>query len=140
MNYYPAILAVFATLFYGSASAAPLPAKGNDGSVGVASWYSRADRGVKKTTANMEKFSDKKHTCAAWNLPFNTLVRVTNLVNGKSVVVRVNDRGPAKHLVRKGRIIDLTKAAFLKIADPGDGLIPIKVYALQTGSLPRAER
>lgn len=139
MNYYPVIIAVLAALLSGSASAAQPPSKSKDGSVGVASWYSRADRGVKKTTANMEKFSDKKHTCAVWNLPFNTLVRVTNLVNGKSVVVRVNDRGPAKHLVRKGRIIDLTKAAFLKIADPGDGLIPIKVYALKTESPARGE-
>lgn len=130
MKHYMLISTLLAALFCGAAHGAKLPAKYRDRSVGVASWYSRNDRGVKKTTANMERFSDKKHTCAAWDLPFNSFVRVTNLMNGKSVVVRVNDRGPAKHLVRKGRIIDLTKAAFLKIADPGDGLIPIKICRL----------
>ncbi|MEI6634737.1 MAG: septal ring lytic transglycosylase RlpA family protein [Chlamydiota bacterium] len=130
MMKYLAVFALSAALPYSAASAAQAPVKDKDPLVGVASWYSRTDRGIKKTTANMEKFSDKNHTCAVWNLPFNTLVRVTNLVNGKSVVVRVNDRGPAKHLVRKGRIIDLTKGAFLKIADPEDGLIPIKICAL----------
>lgn len=100
---------------------------------GMASWYSKSDRGILKTTANMESFCDKKNTCAVWNIPFNTLVRVTNLLNGKSIVVRVNDRGPAKHLVRRGRIIDLTKGAFSRIAEPGHGLIPIKISALQSG-------
>jgi rare lipoprotein A len=131
MMKYLAVIALSAALPYSAARAAQAPVKGKDPLVGVASWYSRTDRGIRETTANMEKFSDKMHTCAVWNLPFNTLVRVTNLVNGKSVVVRVNDRGPAKHLVRKGRIIDLTKGAFLKIADPGDGLIPIKICALR---------
>lgn len=130
MKQHTLISILLAALFCGGAYGAKIPAKSKDHAVGVASWYSRNDRGVKKTTANMERFSDKKHTCAAWDLPFNSFVRVTNLMNGKSVVVRVNDRGPAKHLVRKGRIIDLTKAAFLKIADPGDGLIPIKICRL----------
>jgi len=101
--------------------------------IGMASWYSKTDRGIHKTTANMESFCDRKNTCAVWNMPFNTLVRVTNLLNGKSIIVRVNDRGPAKHLVKRGRIIDLTKGAFSKIAEPGHGLIPIKISALQSG-------
>lgn len=130
MKKYIAVIVLFAALHTTAADATQTLARGKNSSVGMASWYSRTDRGIRKTTANMERFSDKKHTCAAWHLPFNTMLRVTNLSNGKSVIVRVNDRGPAKRLVRKGRIIDLTKAAFLKIADPGDGLIPIKVCRL----------
>ncbi len=130
MNRFMAAFAFIAAVSCGSAASAQPPDEPVGHRVGLASWYSRTDPGVKKTTANMEKFSDKKHTCAVWGLPLNSRVRVTNLVNGKSVVVRVNDRGPAKRLARKGRIIDLTKAAFLEIADPGEGLIPIKICGL----------
>jgi len=98
--------------------------------LGLASWYSNADRGIGTHTANRETFSDKKNACAIWNLPFNSLVRVTNLANGKSIVVRVNDRGPSKYLVRKGRLIDLTKAAFSKIAELDEGLIEIEMVVL----------
>jgi rare lipoprotein A (peptidoglycan hydrolase) len=99
--------------------------------IGLASWYSEADRGIRKSTANMERFSDRKDACAIWSLPFNTLIKVTNLINGKSIIVRVNDRGPSKDLVRQGRVIDLTRGAFSKIAELGDGLIPIKIVCLQ---------
>ena len=94
---------------------------------GMASWYSEEDPGVLETTADMEYFDDTRLTCAMWDVPFNTILKVTNLENGKSVFVRVNDRGPAKRLVREGRIIDLTKAAFSRISDLENGLINIKV-------------
>ena len=94
---------------------------------GMASWYSENDPGILKTTANMERFSDEKLTCAMWGLAFNTILKVTNTGNGKSVFVRVNDRGPAKRLVQKGRIVDLTKSAFAKIADLEKGLIHVKI-------------
>jgi len=94
---------------------------------GIASWYSEDDPGVLKTTANMEIFDDQKLTCAIWDIPFNTLIKVTNISNGKSVVVRVNDRGPARRLVSQGRIIDLSKSAFAKIADLDKGLIDIEL-------------
>jgi rare lipoprotein A len=97
---------------------------------GVASWYSESDAGILATTANMELFDDEQLTCAIWDIPFNTLIRVTNLDNGKSIIVRVNDRGPAKRLVRKGRIIDLTKEAFSRIADLDNGLIKVKITIL----------
>jgi rare lipoprotein A len=127
------VLALSSILSHGLACADGLNTNGKNHVTGIASWYSRADLGIRRTTANNETFCDRKNTCAIWGLPFNTLVRVTNMVNGKSVVVRVNDRGPAKRLVRKGRVIDLTRAAFLKIADPGDGLIPITLCALRSG-------
>ena len=99
---------------------------------GLASWYSETDPGVLKTTANMEIFDDRQLTCAIWGVPFGTLLRVTNLENGKEVVVRVNDRGPAKRLVRKGRVIDLTKEAFSMIAHPKKGLVKVKVITLSS--------
>jgi len=91
---------------------------------GKASWYSQNDPGILLTTANMEKFDDSELTCAIWDLPFNTILKVTNLENGKSVLVRVNDRGPARRL---NRAIDLTKQAFSKIADLEKGLADVSV-------------
>ncbi len=89
---------------------------------GKASWYSQNDPGILLTTANMERFDDSLLTCAMWDLPFNTILKVTNLENGKSVLVRVNDRGPARRL---NRPIDLTKEAFSRIADLDKGLADV---------------
>lgn len=97
---------------------------------GEASWYSETDPGILLTTANMEIFNDSELTCAIWGVPFNTLIKVTNVDNDKSVIVRVNDRGPAKRLVRAGRAIDLTKSAFSRLADTGDGLINVELEIL----------
>lgn len=94
---------------------------------GIASWYSEKDPGVLETTANMEEFDDTDLTCAMWDIPFRTILKVTNLENGRSVFVRVNDRGPAKRLVREGRVVDLTRTAFSKIGELEKGLIRVKV-------------
>ncbi len=91
---------------------------------GKASWYSQNDHGILLTTANMEQFDDSQLTCAIWDLPFNTILKVTNLENGKFVIVRVNDRGPAKRL---NRAIDLTKTAFSQICYPDKGLIDVSI-------------
>lgn len=98
--------------------------------LGTASWYSRKSPGIKKTTANMEIFDDTAMTCAMWDAPFNQMLRVTNLENGKSVVVRVNDRGPHKRYVRKGRVVDLSKSAFQKIGNLKKGLVSVRVEFL----------
>ena len=97
---------------------------------GMASWYSEQDPGVLETTANMEAFNDTAFTCAIWDMPFNTFLKVTNLINGKYIYVRVNDRGPAKRLVRQGRVIDLTKSAFATLDDLGKGLIQVSIEIL----------
>lgn len=97
---------------------------------GRASWYSRTDPGINRHTANNEVFDDSKLTCAMWNVPFNQKLLVTNIENGKSIVVRVNDRGPHKRFVRKGRIIDLTKTAFKQIGGTKKGLIRVQVEFL----------
>ena len=97
---------------------------------GKASWYSEQSPGINKHTANNEIFDDSRLTAAMWEVPFNQMVKVTNLENGKSVVVRVNDRGPHKRYVARGRIIDLSKRAFARIASLERGLIRIKLELL----------
>ncbi|MFH1877256.1 MAG: septal ring lytic transglycosylase RlpA family protein [Candidatus Omnitrophota bacterium] len=94
---------------------------------GTASWYAEFSPGIKRTTANMETFRHDKLTCAMWGVPFNTILEVTNAANGKKVFVRVNDRGPAKRLARKGRVIDLTFRAFREIESPEKGLTKVRV-------------
>jgi rare lipoprotein A len=97
---------------------------------GKASWYSKESPGINEFTANNEHFDDTDLTCAMWGVPFNQQIKVTNKANGKSVVVRVNDRGPHYRFVQKGRIIDLTKEAFSRIAQPKSGLIDIELEFL----------
>lgn len=99
--------------------------------IGLASWYSKTDPGILKHTANMEIFDDTELTAAMWDVAFNQKIKVTNLENGLSVVVRVNDRGPHRRLVRQGRIIDLSKQAFLTIASLDKGLIDIQLEFLR---------
>ncbi|WPC71491.1 septal ring lytic transglycosylase RlpA family protein [Aeromonas hydrophila] len=91
---------------------------------GLASYY--ADRYHNKRTASGEPYQRHVNTAAHMELPFGAMVRVTNLANGKSVVVRVNDRGNFP----RGRIIDLSKAAFSAIGNPRAGLIKVKIEAI----------
>jgi len=98
---------------------------------GLASWYAEFSPGIRPTTANMEIFDHDKMTCAIWDLPFNSVLEVTNLSNGRSVTVRVNDRGPAKRLCREGRVIDLTMAAFKEIEDLEAGLVKVRVRVIR---------
>ena len=93
---------------------------------GVASFY--ADKFNGRLTANGERFSNNAMTAAHLTLPFNTMVKVTNKANNKSVVLRINDRGPYV----KGRIIDLSKKA-AKLLDYVDvGLANVKVEVLKS--------
>jgi len=98
---------------------------------GTASWYADFSPGVLKTTANMETFEHERLTCAMWNIPFGTKLEVQDLETGRSVIVRVNDRGPARRLCRKGRVIDLTMGAFQNIADLDKGLTRVRVRILE---------
>ncbi|MCF5908940.1 septal ring lytic transglycosylase RlpA family protein [Aeromonas veronii] len=91
---------------------------------GYASYY--ADRYHGKKTASGEIYRSNLNSAAHMELPFGSMVRVTNLANGKSVVVKVNDRGAFK----SGRIIDLSKSAFGSIANIRDGIIKVKVEVL----------
>ena len=98
---------------------------------GLASWYSETDPAINLHTANGEIFDDTRMTCASWDFPFGTLLKVTNLKNGKSVVCRVNDRGPAKRL---GRLIDVTKHAYNTIASTKSGLTEVSVAVISLES------
>lgn len=82
-------------------------------------------------TASGERFNENDLTAAMWDVKFGTKVKVTNLANGKSVVVRITDRGPAKRLVKKGRVIDLSKGSFSRIADLKQGVIKVKVEVVK---------
>jgi rare lipoprotein A len=87
-----------------------------------ASYYATGSR-----TANGESFDPNGLTAAHKELPFNTRVRVTNLANGKSVVVRINDRGPFV----SGRCLDLARGAFVTIASVSAGVINARYEVLR---------
>lgn len=91
---------------------------------GKASFY--ADKFDGRTTASGEKYSHQKATCAHLNLPFGTLIKVTNIENGKYVVVRVNDRGP----FAPDRIIDLSRSAAEKLDFIGKGVAEVRIEVL----------
>lgn len=94
---------------------------------GVASWYGQKFHG--KKTASGEVYDMYQMTAAHPTLPLPSYVRVTHLANGKSVVVRVNDRGPFLH----GRIIDLSYAAAQKIGIAAKGTGEVEVEAIVAG-------
>jgi rare lipoprotein A len=91
---------------------------------GTASYYGKAHHG--KRTASGERFNQNALTAAHRTLPFGTRVRVTNLDNGRSVVVRINDRGP----FGRGRIIDLSKAAAEQLNMLRTGTAPVRLEGL----------
>lgn len=101
-------------------SSASAPPSGHT-ETGQASFYGDEFHGRK--TANGERFDQSKLTAAHKRLPFGSMVRVTNTQNGKSVLVRVNDRGPFV----TGRIIDLSSSAFRSIASLSAGVVPVRI-------------
>jgi hypothetical protein len=92
---------------------------------GKASFYHDSFHGLE--TSNGETYDMDDFTAAHRTLPFNTLLLVTNRKNNKSVIVRVNDRGP----FAKSRIIDLSKSAAKKIAMIPFGVVPVKISILR---------
>lgn len=95
---------------------------------GRASWYGKYFQG--KKTSSGERYNRFAYTCAHKTLPFGTRLRVTNVLNGRSVVVRVSDRGPFRHR----RIIDLSEVAArpLNIVEQGAATIVAEVVAHDT--------
>lgn len=100
----------------------------------VASYYAEAFHG--KKTSNGETFNMNALTCAHKSLPFNTVIKVTNLKNGKTVNVRVNDRGPFVI----GREIDLSKAAAIKLGMIGSGTTKVKLEIEKMGPNTKASQ
>jgi rare lipoprotein A len=91
---------------------------------GQASYYGARHHGNK--TANGERFDQHALTAAHRSLPFGSLVQVTNLRNDKTVVVRINDRGP----YAKKRIIDLSQQAAKQLDMLHDGVVPVLIEQL----------
>ncbi len=92
---------------------------------GQASWYGPGFHGAR--TANGESFNQYAMTAAHRTLPFGTQVRVTNLNNGRSVVVRINDRGPFSG----GRVLDLSKGAASQLGVISSGVAPVRIDVLR---------
>lgn len=97
---------------------------------GLASWYGGKFQG--RLTANGEVFDTNELTAAHRDLPFDSLVRVTNPQNERSVVVRINDRGPFV----EGRIIDLSRAAAEAIGIAAAGVAPVQLEIVHYQPLP----
>ncbi|RJP25928.1 MAG: septal ring lytic transglycosylase RlpA family protein [Candidatus Omnitrophota bacterium] len=91
---------------------------------GLASWYGRQFQG--RRTASGERFDMNKLTAAHNTLPFNTKVRVTNLENGNSVIVRINDRGPSI----QDRIIDVSLATARRLDFERQGVARVRLDPL----------
>jgi rare lipoprotein A len=90
---------------------------------GTASWYGKSHQG--KRTADGERFDMHAFTAAHRSLSFNTVLRVTNLANGRMVRVRVNDRGPYVG----SRILDLSAAAATALGMHSDGIAHVRIEA-----------
>ena len=102
----------------------PAPSQPTMVETGLASWYGRGFHG--KLTASGEVFNQEKFTAAHRTLPWGSRVKVTNLANGKSVEVRINDRGP----FGKGRIIDVSRAAARILGLVASGIASVRVERL----------
>ena len=107
-----------------------IPSGGRDNWIGhtesgEASFY--ADKFQNRKTASGERYNHSLKTAAHNKIPFGSSVKVTNRNNGKSVVVKVNDRGP----FAKDRVIDLSKSAFSSIGNPSSGVINVCIEVVQ---------
>ncbi len=127
------ILFLFATMFLSSCGIVRTTTtdevQGVLGS-GIASWYGPDFHG--NLTANGERYNMNELTAAHRTLPFNTIVRVDNLDNSKSVVVRINDRGP----YIGNRIIDLSRKAAEEIDMIETGTASVRIFLLEEGDRP----
>jgi rare lipoprotein A (peptidoglycan hydrolase) len=125
-----ACVAVVALLYAGSVTPAfafaPKRMHAGETERGTASWYG-VEQGHR--TASGERFNPHALTAAHRHLPFGTIVRVTNKLNGRSVDVRINDRGPWTH----GRLIDVSEAAANVLEMKRKGTVPVSLLILKLG-------
>jgi len=106
------------------ASRAAVPAQD-----GYATYVARSFHG--KRSASGETFDERRLVAAHRTLPFGSVVRVTNVQNGRSVTVRIVDRGPYGQNYREGTIIDLSRAAARRLRMLRDGQVPARVEVLR---------
>ena len=110
----------------------PSEATGGWSEEGLASWYGGDDGFEGKPTASGEIYDSSRLTAAHRDLPLGTVVTVKNLDNGRSVQVRINDRGPFVH----GRVIDLSRAAATELGLIGPGVGPVRITIVSPGAVP----
>jgi rare lipoprotein A (peptidoglycan hydrolase) len=108
----------------GEASDGDAPAGASKGQVGVASWY--GDRFHGRRTASGEVYDMYAFTAAHRSLPLSTIAEVTNLANGRSITVRINDRGPFS----RGRILDVSRAGARALGFVAQGTARVRVRVL----------
>jgi len=101
---------------------------------GLASYYGRGFQG--EETASGRIFDKREMVAAHRTLPLGTVVRVTNLENGRRVVVRIIDRGPYGRNYRKGTIIDVSEGAARQLRFVEDGLVRVRLEVLGTTNAP----
>jgi rare lipoprotein A len=106
-------------------------AKAKHTETGLASYYSRRFEG--KETASGETFRNQELVAAHPSHPLGTRVRVTNLENGTSVVVRITDRGASRENRQEGVIIDVSQAAATQLNMKKDGRVRVRVQVLEWG-------
>ena len=131
-------LALSATLL-ATACGSPRPVPGPDAVSppsrvvhhGDATYLARFFHG--RTSASGERFDERKLVGAHRTLPFGSVVRVTNVRNGRSVTVRIIDRGPYGQNYREGTIIDVSRAAAHRLRMLRDGQVPVRVEVLKRG-------
>jgi rare lipoprotein A len=118
------VLLIISLAFFSSCTQIALPPS-ETMQTGLASWYGPDFHG--KTTSSKEVYDMNDLTAAHRSLPFGTYVMVTNLDNRKSIIVRINDRGP----FIEGRIIDLSYAAAKTLDMVGPGVVPVRIEVLE---------
>jgi rare lipoprotein A len=101
------------------------------GTTGLASYYARMFQGEK--TASGEVFDNNELVAAHPTYPLGTVLRVTNLENGRSVTVRVIDRGPTPENQAEGVVIDLSRRAAAQLRILKDGRAPVRIRVLKSG-------
>ena len=122
---------LFLVVMLGLAACGAAPKKAETGKptglqTGLATWYGADHDGG--PTASGERFNKNAFTAAHRTLPLGTHVRVTNENNGRSVILRINDRGPYGN---KRRIIDVSEAAARKLGMIEAGVVPVRVEVIK---------
>lgn len=126
------LLGLYSGAHHGAyAAAPPVESKAKATQTGLASYYSRRFDG--KKTAGGETFSNDELVAAHRTHPLGTRVRVTNLENDESVVVRISDRGASAENRREGVIIDVSQAAATRLKMIKDGRVKVRVDVLDWG-------
>jgi rare lipoprotein A len=127
-----ALVALIGLAGCASVAPAPPPARTPDAlpraapyysETGIASWYGESHQG--RRTASGERFEKSEMTAAHRSLPFDTVLRVTNLLTGREARVRVNDRGP----FGRGRMLDLSEAAAIALGIRQAGVAKVRIEA-----------